>query len=176
MKIIVVVDVQNDFMTGPLGSTESAAALPHVIKRLHALNPYDYVFYTKDTHDVNYLDTPEGKKLPVPHCIRGTFGWEIPAQVWEITPSAEIIEKPTFGSPLLIERIKDVIHESGFSVEGIEIFGVCTDICVVSNALAIKAHFPDLPIAINAECCAGVTPELHEAALKVMASCQIDII
>lgn len=173
MKILVVVDMQNDFVTGSLGTKEAQAIVPNVKARVES-GEFEEIFYTKDTHYSNYLtSTLEGKKLPVEHCIKNTIGWDI---IPELQTQGFITEeKDTFGS---LEMLDDFIHYSDFPDVGdeIEICGLCTDICVVSNALLIRAKFPNLKIIVRANCCAGSTPELHEAALKVMESCQIDVI
>lgn len=172
MKTLVVVDMQNDFVTGSLGTKEAQAIVPNVKARVES-GEFEDIFYTKDTHYSNYLtSTLEGKKLPVEHCIKNTIGWDI---IPELQTEGFIAEKETFGS---LEMLDDFIYYSGFPDAGdeIEICGLCTDICVVSNALLIRAKFPNLKIIVRANCCAGSTPELHEAALKVMESCQIDVI
>lgn len=173
MKTLVVVDMQNDFVTGSLGTKEAQAIVPNVKARVES-GEFEEIFYTKDTHYSNYLtSTLEGKKLPVEHCIKNTIGWDI---IPELQTQGFITEeKDTFGS---LGMLDDFIHYSDFPDVGdeIEICGLCTDICVVSNALLIRAKFPNLKIIVRANCCAGSTPELHEAALKVMESCQIDVI
>lgn len=173
MKTLVVVDMQNDFVTGSLGTKEAQAIVPNVKARVES-GEFEEIFYTKDTHYSNYLtSTLEGKKLPVEHCIKNTIGWDI---IPELQTQGFITEeKDTFGS---LEMLDDFIHYSDFpdADDEIEICGLCTDICVVSNALLIRAKFPDLKIIVRENCCAGSTPELHEAALKVMESCQIDVI
>lgn len=173
MKTLVVVDMQNDFVTGSLGTKEAQAIVPNVKARVES-GEFEEIFYTKDTHYSNYLtSTLEGKKLPVEHCIKNTIGWDI---IPELQTQGFITEeKDTFGS---LEMLDDFIHYSDFPDvdDEIEICGLCTDICVVSNALLIRAKFPNLKIIVRANCCAGSTPELHEAALKVMESCQIDVV
>lgn len=173
MKTLVVVDMQNDFVTGSLSTKEAQAIVPNVKARVES-GEFEEFFYTKDTHYSNYLtSTLEGEKLPVEHCIKNTIGWDI---IPELQTQGFITEeKDTFGS---LEMLDDFIHYSDFpdADDEIEICGLCTDICVVSNALLIRAKFPNLKIIVRANCCAGSTPELHEAALKVMESCQIDVI
>lgn len=173
MKTLVVVDMQNDFVTGSLSTKEAQAIVPNVKARVES-GEFEEIFYTKDTHYSNYLtSTLEGKKLPVEHCIKNTIGWDI---IPELQTQGFITEeKDTFGS---LEMLDDLIHYSDFpdADDEIEICGLCTDICVVSNALLLRAKFPNLKIIVRANCCAGSTPELHEAALKVMESCQIDVI
>ena len=173
MKILVVVDMQNDFITGSLGSPEAQAIVPNVKKKIEeAAKNGDLIVYTKDTHFQDYLDTKEGKKLPVEHCLINSDGWQIPDEI--LPPvgytNTEVIEKYTFGSLLLAELLARV------ECDEIELVGLCTDICVVSNALLLKARvYNDIDISVDATCCAGVTPESHEAALKTMEMCQINI-
>ena len=187
MKVLVVVDMQNDFIDGALGTSEAQAIVPNVVNKMKEHKNTDtIILFTKDTHWKNYLDTPEGKKLPVEHCIEGTEGWSINKEIHNefktggyATYSAEDIVngriiKPTFGSYDLI-RVLDEINMASEITE-IEFCGVCTDICVISNVLMTKAAFWDTPIIVDASCCAGVTPEKHAAALEVMKSCQIDVI
>lgn len=171
MKILVVVDMQNDFVTGALGTPEAQAIVENVKARTES-GEFDKIIYTKDTHPINYLDTFEGKRLPVPHCIKGTEGWNI---IPELQTDGEIIEKTTFGSYELIGTLINCFTD-GREFEEIELCGLCTDICVISNALMVRAVYPSVPITVRANCCAGVTPELHEAALKIMESCQIEVI
>ena len=172
-KILIVVDMQNDFVDGALGSREAVAILPAAVKKIKEFD--GDIFVTYDTHFENYMDTAEGKKLPVPHCIKGTAGRELNCDVMKALEGKKYtsVEKNTFGSVKLPVLIREVVGDEKFSVE---IIGLCTDICVVSNALIIKAFFPEAPIAVDAACCAGVTPEKHSAALETMRSCQIDII
>lgn len=168
-KILIVIDMQNDFIYGPLGTPEARAIVPNVVKKVEEYNPED-VYYTMDTHYSDYLETLEGIKLPIKHCIYKTDGWriinELPDKIFK---DDDPIEKFTFGVKDWIPYLND-----GFSE--IEIVGVCTDICVVSNALILRAHFPNIKITVDASCCAGSTPEKHKAALEVMKSCQIDVI
>lgn len=177
MKIVVVVDVQNDFTDGALGSPEALAAIPNIMDQLMgSVEPTDRVIFTRDTHGKHYLDTQEGKNLPVPHCIYGTPGWEIVSGVDDCVSKSqrEYINKPIFGSYNLIDAIDEYINI--YSADEVEIFGFCTDICVISNALMIKSAFPEIKVRVIANCCAGVTPAKHEAALEVMRSCQIEVI
>ena len=170
---LVVVDMQKDFVDGSLGTPEAVAILPAVKQKIQSFE--GDIFVTYDTHFEDYLDTPEGKKLPVPHCIYQTPGWNLASPLDELVEEIPHykVQKYTFGSTTLPYLMKEVADGDDFSIE---LIGLCTDICVVSNALILKAHFPDAPICVNSACCAGVTPELHEAALKTMRSCQIDII
>ena len=164
-KTLIVVDMQNDFIDMALGTKEAVAIVPAVKAKI---NEYaeagNEIIFTRDTHGEDYLETPEGKKLPVPHCIKGTAGWEIADGLY--VDGCKIIDKPNFGWPNWKEE----------SLEDVEIIGLCTDICVVSNALIIKANFPDASVKVDSACCAGVTPETHEAALATMKMCQIDVI
>ncbi len=164
-KTLIVVDMQNDFIDMALGTKEAVAIVPKVKAKIEACiqNGYE-IIYTRDTHGENYLDTPEGKKLPVEHCIKGTKGWEIADGLY--SEGCKIIDKSNFGWP----------HWNEENFEDVEIVGLCTDICVVSNALIIKAAFPDAVVRVDSACCAGVTPESHNAALTTMKMCQIDII
>ena len=164
-KTLIVVDMQNDFIDMALGTPEAVAIVPKVKARIQAaVAAGEEILYTRDTHAENYLETPEGKKLPVPHCIRGTKGWEIAEGLY--VPGCRIIDKPNFGWPHWREEM----------LEDVELIGLCTDICVVSNALIIKAQFPEAKVAVDSACCAGVTPESHEAALTTMRMCQIDVL
>ncbi len=171
-KVLVVVDMQKDFVDGALGSKEAIAIVPSVVKKIKEFD--GEIFVTYDTHFENYMDTSEGKKLPVRHCIKGTDGWELNDEVKQALNAKKFtpVEKKTFGSVDLPVLIKEAIGDDDFTVE---LIGLCTDICVVSNALIIKAGFPEAPISVDAACCAGVTPEKHEAALETMRSCQIDV-
>ena len=171
-KVLVVVDMQKDFVDGALGSKEAIAIVPSVVKKIKEFD--GEIFVTYDTHFENYMDTSEGKKLPVRHCIKGTDGWELNDEVKQALNAKKFtpVEKKTFGSVDLPVLIKEAIGDDDFTVE---LIGLCTDICVVSNALIIKAGFPEAPISVDAACCARVTPEKHESALETMRSCQIDV-
>lgn len=171
-KILVVVDMQKDFVDGALGSAEAVAIVPKVAEKIKCFD--GDIFVTFDTHFENYMDTAEGKKLPVPHCIKGTDGWLPDNAVAEALEGKAYtpVEKITFGSVELPELIKEKAGDEEFSVE---LIGLCTDICVVSNALLIKANFPEASVSVDSSCCAGVTKEKHEAALETMRSCQIDV-
>lgn len=171
-RFLVVVDMQKDFVDGALGSAEAVAIVPAVVKKIEGFD--GEIFATLDTHFENYMDTAEGKNLPVPHCIKGTEGWMLDKAVAAALDKKgyTAVEKLTFGSVDLPGLIKEAAGEEDFTVE---LIGLCTDICVVSNALMIKANFPEAPIAVDAACCAGVTPAKHEAALETMRSCQIAI-
>lgn len=184
MKVLVVIDMQNDFIDGALGSPEARAIVPNVaakVKECAADSRY-VIFYTRDTHSANYMMTNEGRHLPVPHCILGTGGWEINADVMAASEGATFVDvqnKDTFGMQdiaVLIDTISDACDVESYDVESIEMVGVCTDICVVSNALILKAAYPEIPFAVYGDCCAGTSVDAHEAALKVMQMCQIDVI
>lgn len=171
-RFLIVVDMQKDFVDGALGTKEAEAIVPAVVKKIAGFD--GEIFATFDTHFENYMRTAEGKKLPVPHCIKGTDGWLLNDEVAAALKKKGFtaVEKNTFGSvdlPGLIEKAAD---GEDFAME---VVGLCTDICVVSNALLLKASFPEAPIAVDAACCAGVTPQAHEAALATMKSCQIDV-
>ena len=163
-KTLIVVDMQNDFIDMALGTKEAVAIVPKVRAKIdeYARNGHE-IIYTRDTHGKDYLDTPEGRKLPVVHCVRGTRGWEIADGLY--IEGCKIIDKPNFGWP----------HWREESLEDVELVGLCTDICVVSNALIIKVVFPEARVTVDSTCCAGVTPESHEAALTTMRMCQIDV-
>lgn len=179
MDVLVVVDMQNDFVSGALGTQEAFDIVPYVVGRVvDGLNRGETVLFTRDTHGEDYLTTQEGKKLPVPHCIRGTEGWEIIPQLQEY--AAHPIDKPTFGSrelgALLKARDEDLCKQGKPGVEKVTLIGVCTDICVLSNALLVKAFLPEAEIVVEADRCAGVTPEAHRMALAAMEPCQITVI
>ena len=170
MKALIVVDMQNDFIDGALGTAEAVAIVDAVANRIcRARADGESVWFTRDTHRTDYMTTQEGRKLPVPHCIRGTTGWEISPKL-EVADSP-IIDKPTFGSFELAEAMAKLE-----GLESVELLGLCTDICVISNAMLIKARLPELTVRVNAACCAGVTPASHENALNAMKMCQIEII
>ena len=170
-KVLVVVDMQNDFIDGALGTKEAVAIVPGVKEKIENFD--GVVLFTRDTHETNYLDTQEGKKLPVPHCIRDTEGWQIRSEL-DALRKTEPIDKETFGSTDLAGELVALNEDE--EIGSITLVGLCTDICVISNALLIKASLPEVPICVDATCCAGVTPESHENALKAMEACQIRII
>lgn len=172
MKVLVVVDMQNDFIDGALGTPEAVEIVPRVVQKIRDFD--GRVVATRDTHEEGYLETQEGKKLPVRHCIRGTNGWEIRPEIRELLTEAPI-DKPTFGSVELGQKLK-ADQESGDPVESITLVGLCTDICVISNALLLKAYLPEVPVIVDGSCCAGVTPDSHEQALGAMKMCQIEIV
>lgn len=168
-KILVVVDMQNDFIDGALGSAEAKEIVPYVVERVKSFD--GRVIFTRDTHENDYLQTQEGTKLPVPHCIRDTQGWEICP---ELLPYAyEIIDKPTFGSVALADLLANLDKEN--KIDEIELLGLCTDICVISNAMLLKARLLDAEIVVDSRGCAGVTRQSHQNALEAMKMCQITI-
>jgi nicotinamidase-related amidase len=169
-KILVVVDMQNDFIDGALGTKEAVAIVPNVVEKVKQFD--GKVLFTRDTHGEDYMETQEGHNLPVPHCIKGTDGWQICPQL-EMLCTEEPIDKVTFASKELGERLA-AMHEKE-PIESITFVGLCTDICVISNVMMTKAFLPEVPLIVDADCCAGVTPESHENALKAMQSCQIEI-
>ena len=163
MNILIVVDMQNDFVSGALGTPEARRIVPAAAERVAAgIRRGERIFFTRDTHGADYLHTREGRNLPVPHCIRGTEGWEIVEQLRPAFGSAEL------GRLLAEENEKELI-------EKVTLIGLCTDICVISNALLVKAFLPEAEVAVDAACCAGVTPESHRTALAAMKSCQITV-
>ncbi len=173
MKYLIVVDMQNDFITGSLGSREAEAILPEVIQKVKS---YDgTVLFTMDTHSDDYLNTQEGRNLPVKHCIKPEEGWRLAQELEQAAAQSgcKIYEKPTFGCVELAADLQTLSR--GGSVEEIELCGLCTDICVISNAMLCKAFLPEVPVCVDAKCCAGVTPESHKNALEAMKMCQITI-
>ena len=170
-KILVVVDMQNDFIDGTLGTLEAQTIVQPVLEKMRTYDKSE-IYVTRDTHGENYLQTAEGRKLPVVHCVKGTKGWQLHPQVEAAADEKHIIDKPTFGSMDLMELLR---KENEKELLEIELVGLCTDICVVSNALLLKAAMPETIIRVDAGCCAGVTPESHKAALATMEMCQIEI-
>ena len=174
-KYLIVVDMQHDFIDAALGTAEAREIVERAADYIREKKAQGYaVIATLDTHGEDYMATREGRKLPVPHCIRGTEGWKLHPAIGAAVDGGMLLEKPTFGSVKLPEVIAEGLEEGDRLT--IELMGLCTDICVVSNALLLKARFPEAEVAVKADCCAGVTPEKHRAALETMASCQIDII
>ena len=169
-QILIIVDMQNDFIDGALGTKEAVAIVPKVEDKIRNFD--GEVFFTRDTHEAWYLETQEGKNLPVPHCIRGTEGWQIRKEL-DALRKTEPIDKETFGSTDLAADLL-ALHEDE-EIGSITLVGLCTDICVISNALLLKATLPEVSIYVDAACCAGVTPESHENALKAMEACQIKV-
>ena len=172
MDFLIVVDMKNDFIDGALGTKEAVAIVPAVIDKIK--NFKGKVIATRDTHTEDYLNTQEGRNLPVKHCIEGSYGWEIQKDIAELI-STEPFNKPTFGSQELGEYLKKY-DANAEKIDSITLIGLCTDICVISNAMLIKAFLPEVPVKVDAKCCAGVTPKAHERALGAMTSCQIEIV
>ena len=170
-KILLVIDMQNDFIDGALGTREAEAIVDRVADEIGKY-PAGDIIATRDTHTEDYLNTQEGKKLPVVHCVNGTTGWMLNSKIAAALGEALIIDKPTFGSRELAERLTQMARAEDLDIT---LVGLCTDICVVSNALLIKAFLPETPVRVIAACCAGVTPESHRAALDTMKACQIQI-
>ncbi len=168
MKILVVVDMQNDFIDGALGTAEAVSIVPAVKALIEGFD--GKVLFTRDTHFDNYMQTEEGKHLPVPHCIKGTDGWQIRPEL-DALRTTQAIDKLTFGSKELISLLAEEQE-----IESITLCGLCTDICVISNALLIKAYYPEIPLYVVKSACAGVTPESHKNALDAMKMCQVEII
>ena len=170
MKVLAIIDMQKDFIDGALGTKEAVLIVPKVAARLKkAREDGETVVFTRDTHHADYLSTQEGRKLPVPHCMEGTAGWQIDAAL--AVEDAPVFDKPGFGSPALIEYLRSLP-----ALEGVEFIGLCTDICVITNAMMTKGALPEVPLSVRADCCAGVTPQSHETALQAMRMCQISIV
>jgi len=172
MKVLIVIDMQNDFTTGVLGNPQTAAVTANVVKKINEFRKSEKdgrIIATLDTHTEDYMNTQEGKNLPVPHCIRGSEGWKLVPEVKKaLGKDCTIVEKPTFGAINLPEIIGD-----GKDIEEFLFIGVCTDICVISNAMIIKAAYPEIPVSVISDCCAGVSPESHENALNAMKVVQM---
>lgn len=168
MKILVVVDMQNDFIDGALGTSEAVEIVPYVKQVIESFE--GKVFFTRDTHFDDYMNTQEGKNLPVPHCIKGSDGWQIRPELDSLRKT-EAIDKVTFGSSALVDVLK-----KEKDIEEITFIGLCTDICVISNVAVVKAFFPEIPISVDAKACAGVTPQSHRTALEAMKAIQVKII
>lgn len=177
MNVLIVVDMQNDFIDGALGTKEAVSIVPKVVEKIKTFD--GRVMYTRDTHGENYMDTQEGRNLPVKHCIRGSAGWEIHPEI-DALRKEEPIDKPTFGSrylrALLCAYDEDLRKQGKTGVESVTLIGLCTDICVISNAMLVKAFLPEVPVMVDASCCAGVTPQSHENALNAMEICQIQVL
>ena len=171
-KMLIVVDMQNDFIDGALGTPEAEAVVDRVIEEIGKY-PLSDIIATRDTYAENYLETQEGRKLPAVHCVKGTPGWELHPKIAAALEGAVIIDKPTFGSRELAEKLALLAELDELEIT---LVGLCTDICVVSNALLVKAFLPETPVRVIADCCAGVTPESHKAALDTMRMCQIEIL
>ncbi len=166
MKVLIVVDMQVDFTTGSLGAPHEAAIIPKVVEKVKNFD--GTVIFTRDTHGQDYLSTQEGRKLPVVHCVKGTPGWEICPELQPFVKT--VVDKPSFGSLELPKRLAEM-----GSVESVELCGLCTDICVISNAMILKAAFPEIPVSVDAACCAGVTVQSHQTALDAMKAVQIEV-
>ena len=169
-KLLIVVDMQNDFIDGALGTKEAIAIVPNVKKKIEEFD--GRVIFTRDTHFDNYLETQEGKNLPVKHCIKGTEGWQIRSEL-DVLRKNDAIDKVTFGSAELGQKLLELDNEE--KIDSITVVGLCTDICVISNVMIAKAFLPEVPIIVDANCCAGVSVETHENALKAMEVCQVKI-
>lgn len=166
-KTLIVIDMQNDFIDGSLGTKEAQNIVPNVVNKIKEYRKNgDEVIFTRDTHPSNYLETYEGKHLPVVHCVKGTIGWQISDKLDFDIDNDVVIDKPTFGWT----------HWDDFEFAEVEVCGLCSDICVISNALIIRANYPNINITVDANCCAGVTLETHKAALETMKMCQINVI
>ena len=173
-RLLVVVDCQKDFIDGALGFEGADKIIPGIIARIEEYKAAgDEIVYTLDTHTEEYMNTQEGRNLPVPHCIKGSDGWQIIGALSQLVDNPVILDKETFGSRDLGKLVAEKLAEGDY--DGIELFGLCTDICVISNALLIKAFCPDIPIYVDASCSAGVTPDSHDTALKAMETCQIHV-
>jgi len=169
-RLLIVVDMQNDFIDGSLGTAQALGIIENVKAKIEQYAKRgDRIIFTRDTHDEDFLQTQEGKNLPVEHCIAGTEGWQISSKL--STQNALVFNKKSFGSPELAAHIKD-----GPDIDEIELVGLCTDICVISNALILKAFLPEVKITVDAKCCAGVTPESHKNALEAMKMCQVNVV
>ena len=172
MKVLVVVDMQHDFVDGALGSEAAKAIVPNVKAKIEAYEAEKSpVIFTRDTHQKNYLSTQEGRNLPVPHCIEGTDGWQILTELHSSRHAK--VDKVTFGSSELPQVLEQTY--GGECIDSIELVGLCTDICIISNAMVLKAFFPEVPIIVDSSCCAGVTEQSHKNALEAMKVCQIQI-
>ena len=171
-RILVVIDMQNDFIDGALGTREAIGIVPAAVRKIQ--NFEGPIFFTKDTHSQNYMTTAEGRNLPVQHCIKGTDGWRLHPMIEKvcIDRNACGVEKITFGSVMLPEMLKERYPDG---MDELELIGLCTDICIISNALLLKSFFPETTIRVDSSCCAGVTPESHNTALEAMKMCQIVI-
>ena len=176
MKLLIVVDMQNDFIDGVLGTPEAVAIVPKVAAKVKQYaDRGDPIFYTKDTHfERDYMNTQEGRKLPVPHCLYGTKGHQLHPDIH--VRGSYYADKPTFGLAEIGEVVDSIARDRKVDIESIELVGLCTGICVISNAMLLKAYYPEIPITVDSACCACVTPESHTRALEAMKMCQIEII
>ena len=172
-KVLFVIDMQVDFVTGALENGEAQKIIGKIAEKIKAYKEAgDYVFFTRDTHGENYMETQEGRLLPVPHCLEGSDGWQIVDELREFATKENTLDKPSFGS---LELPKWVYKMTDGNFDEMEFCGVCTDICVISNAMIMKAAYPELTLTVDSSCCAGVTPESHQTALNAMAACQMMI-
>jgi nicotinamidase-related amidase len=171
-QYLIVVDVQKDFVDGVLGTKEAVAIIPSVVDKIKKFT--GEVIFTQDTHDFDYLSTIEGKKLPVLHCVKNTTGWLFAKEIIPLTRGRMVFEKPTFGSERLVTYLKE--RHRNDPIQSIEVIGICTDICVISNVMMIKAALPNVSLSVSAHFCAGVTPASHERALQAMEVVHVDII
>ena len=169
-NVLIVVDMQNDFIDGALGTKEAQAIVPNVKQKIMDFD--GTIIFTRDTHSHDYLKTQEGKNLPVPHCVKGSFGWQIRTEL-DVLRKTPAIDKVSFGSSLLPERL--LALNASDPIESITFVGLCTDICVISNVMVTKTFLPEVPIIVDASCCAGVTPESHKNALEAMKVCQVKV-
>ena len=170
-EILIVVDMQNDFIDGSLGTAEAVRIVPRVAEKIRSFP--GTVLFTRDTHGPDYLSSQEGQRLPVVHCVKGTDGWQIRPELQALCQSVPI-DKPTFGSVVLGEKLLELDREE--KIASVTLVGLCTDICVISNALLVKAFLPEVPVTVDAACCAGVTPRSHLNALEAMKMCQITVV
>lgn len=177
MNVLIVVDMQNDFIDGALGTDEAVAIIPDVVEKIRGFD--GCVFFTRDTHGEEYLETQEGRKLPVKHCIKGTWGWEIRPEI-DALRECEAVDKGTFGSielgRILIHKDEELKKFGESGIESVTLIGVCTDICVISNALYLKMVLPEIRIIVDSECCAGTSVNAHKNALEAMKICQVEIV
>ena len=173
-KVLFVIDMQVDFVTGALANEEAQTITGRIVDKVKAYQEAgDFVFFTRDTHGENYMETQEGRLLPVPHCAEGTDGWQIVDELKVFANKDNTLDKPSFGS---LELPKWVYKKTDGDFDEMEFCGVCTDICVISNAMIMKAAFPEISLTVDGSCCAGVTPESHQTALDAMAACQMNIL
>lgn len=171
-RILVVVDMQNDFIGGVLGTPEARGIVAGVVKKMEGY-PREHILALRDTHDADYLETAEGRHLPVVHCLEGTKGWEIVAEIDSLVLPENVVNKRCFGSIALAQRLQEISLREEIAVDMV---GLCTDICVVSNALLLKTYMPEVEVTVDAKCCAGITKGSHDAALETMKMCQIEIL
>ena len=171
--VLVVVCMQNDFISGPLGTGEAVGIVPKVLEKIRGFD--GVVVYTKDTHYEDYLETPEGLKLPVVHCLEGTEGWELQDDVGRLAEEGRslLLEQDGFGSQELVEYLMEIQEEEGLGF--VELVGLCTEVCVITNALAIRTFLPEVELRVDGDCCAGMTPEGHVHGLAVLEACQIGL-